>query len=105
MFGRLLQAVAGSPDEGDAAEDAAVSAPPEPSAPTCSECGALAAGGGDCGVSTALMVQPFFDGDGRRHKHDLNRHTTFYRCPNGHDFAVTSDNPCWCGWTLPTSKL
>lgn len=75
---------------------------PPPTAPTCTECGALAKTGGTWGYSTAMYCAPFYDETGRQHVHDRNTHSVSYVCRNDHNFTVTRKGECWCGW--PTQE-
>jgi hypothetical protein len=49
-------------------------------------------------TSTLMYCPPFYDEEGRYHNHDMNTHTTYYRCSNGHEWAENSSPVCWCGW-------
>ena len=48
--------------------------------------------------TTLVYVPPFWDEDGRYHKHDTP--TTYaYYCSNDHNWMESGPiNPCWCGW-------
>ena len=48
--------------------------------------------------TTLLYCQPFYDGHGKYHHHDLNTTTTAYKCSNGHSWITKSEGECWCGW-------
>lgn len=47
-------------------------------------------------VSTAMAVRYFYDTEGRYHAHDPNWVTITFRCSNGHEWAETSQDKCWC---------
>ena len=51
------------------------------------------------GMSTAMYCPAFYDEDGRYHNHDLNTHSTHFKCSNGHEWNENSVNTCWCGWS------
>lgn len=50
------------------------------------------------GYVTLVYYFPFFDEQGREHKHDHNRQTVEYECPEGHHYAAQKPHTCWCGW-------
>lgn len=50
------------------------------------------------GMVTAAYVSPFYDGEGKLHNHDTNRHTEELKCSNGHEFTRVIPHKCWCGW-------
>ncbi len=43
---------------------------------------------------TAMYCQPYYDGDGKYHHHDMNTTNTNYSCSNGHTFHK-SHTPVW----------
>jgi len=50
------------------------------------------------GSVTLVYSAPFYDEQGKFHKHDTNTHTQEYTCSNGHRWTEQSKNECWCGW-------
>jgi hypothetical protein len=55
-----------------------------------------------------MHCQPYYDEDGKHHHHDSNTSTYGYSCSNGHDFSVSRQGTCWCGWNkdqLPRVQL
>ena len=49
--------------------------------------------------TTATYYPPFYDEEGRFHRHDGNTTVTNYECSNGHNFeAASGPIPCFCGW-------
>ena len=53
------------------------------------------------GISTATSVYPppFYDEEGRRHKHDPSTIITEYYCSKGHNWSESISGKCWCGWS------
>lgn len=49
------------------------------------------------GASTAMMVQRYWDEDGKLHIHDPNHHSTEFHCSLGHRWSVSSINACPAG--------
>lgn len=49
-----------------------------------------------CGLSysTAMHCQPYFDEDGKFHRHDYNSQSTEYSCSKGHTIYVSPSNRC-----------
>ena len=48
--------------------------------------------------STCAYYFPFFDEEGRKHKHDGNRLTSDCECSEGHKFTAYYYRKCWCDW-------
>lgn len=46
------------------------------------------------GTSTLMYYQPYYDEDGIYHHHDMNNHTQYYSCSNGHRWMVYSKKQC-----------
>jgi hypothetical protein len=49
-------------------------------------------------MSACVSYSGYYDEDGKYHHHDDNAVTTDCRCSNGHHFAYSPANTCWCGW-------
>ena len=49
-------------------------------------------------TTTLMYCPPYYDEDGKYHHHDPNYVTTNYTCSNGHEWAETTYDSCWCGW-------
>ena len=45
-------------------------------------------------TKTLLGWRPFWDEDGKRHSHDPNTVTSYYKCSNGHVWGTKSKVPC-----------
>jgi len=45
-------------------------------------------------MSTAAYSQPFYDEEGRYHKHSSNTTIKKYKCSNGHKFKIKSKPAC-----------
>jgi hypothetical protein len=58
------------------------------------------------GTSTLLGYSSYYDEDGKRHSHDPNTLTNYYKCSNGHEFYVTSKSRCSnCNYGAGSEKL
>jgi hypothetical protein len=47
-------------------------------------------------VTNCLGWRPFYDEDGRYHRHDPNRRRAHYSCSHGHHFVIKSRPSCPC---------
>lgn len=56
------------------------------------------------GAVTAMYCAPWYDEEGRYHKHDMNTHTRGYSCSLGHRWVVSSGSKCpSCEWQIEES--
>jgi DNA-directed RNA polymerase subunit RPC12/RpoP len=77
-----------------------VTTPPEPTGPTCPECGSRAITPNMMSTRTSMLYDAFWDDDGRWHSHDPNSSERGLRCRGcGHVWAEKTYATCWCGWS------
>jgi hypothetical protein len=55
--------------------------------------------------TTAMGYAPYYDEEGRFHRHDPNVTTTEYTCSNGHTWKDKTKPSCHCGWPVVEAPL